>query len=151
MNDKIPLFRLPSRNSYFSLPVFERRPPLSSAVSEKGLAALSVAPSLPFVPVVSPPRHRGGSWPGARDVLVCAISDAMIRLTLSRTPRVPGACQAHFLARCRRGGPVRCAQVAFFSLISVQWLMKMKGNKGARRASASFPFGGSMDVFLRWY
>jgi hypothetical protein len=45
------------------LPVFERRPPPPSAVSEKGLTALFCC----FFPAVCPgrelPRHRGGSWP----------------------------------------------------------------------------------------
>jgi hypothetical protein len=60
------------------MPVFERRPPPLFGGSRKGpRGPFSVVPSLPFVPVVSPPVKHGGSWPGASDPPDCAVFESL--------------------------------------------------------------------------
>lgn len=124
------------------LPVFERRPPPLFGSSRKGpLGPFLVVPSLPFVPVVSPPVLAGAHGRAQRIAGSLRSLKARMGQKDSRKPRDPGACQAPFLARCRRGGPVDGLPSGAFPVAFGVVVRTVTGETRAPSGSASSPLG----------
>ena len=111
--------------------VWEKTPPLVRQFKKGASRPFSVVPSLPFVPVVSPPVGTGAHGRAQAMRSISAVFDTWMCRILSRTPRDPGACHVHFLARCRRGRPVGVLPLGLFMAVekAAKWETRMtEGN-----------------------